>query len=331
MSAKSQRVVVLGLGPIGRAAALEILQDPGMELVGAVDPSPAYVGKSLGEVLGVKPGRGKKANPGMLRVSPNVSALRATKFDVAVHMAGSRFLSIVDQLRELVSRGVHVVSTSEELIAASVRWPAQAEALDREARKHEVCVLAAGVNPGFVMDLLPSAVANACVSVRTVRVTRHVDTSKRRRALQEKTGAGLTRAEFTKRLKAGTIGHVGLRDSLLFLLDHVSVRGVAGPESIRPLIASKAVGRGAARIPAGRVIGVHQRVSAKDPVSGKKVAEYDLKMGLHLPHPYDEIRIDGDPPIHLRIEGGIQGDRATVGMVLSTIRATEGARPGLGR
>jgi 4-hydroxy-tetrahydrodipicolinate reductase len=318
------QVVVLGLGPIGRAVSLEILRDPGMKLVGAVDPSPDLAGRKLGEVLGVKDLR-------RVVVSPVIAAIKDLPFDIAVHMAGSRFLDIAPLLAQLVTRKVHVVSTSEELIAASVRWPSEAAALDQLARENGVAVLPAGVNPGFVMDLLPSGIVNACVSVRSIHVTRHVDTSKRRAALQAKTGAGLTRAEFLRRAREKSIGHVGLRDSLLFLLDHVPLRAEASEETIRPILATKPIGRGASRIEKGQVAGVHQRVVARTPGTGKTVVVYDLKMARNLEDPHDEIRIDGDPPVHVRIDGGIHGDRATVGMVLSTIRAIRDARPGLGR
>lgn len=323
-----QRVVVLGLGPIGRAVAQEITQDSGMTLVGAVDP--AYAGQRVAEVLGAK--SAPRGTAGLeVRVAESVNALGSLPFDVAVHMAGSRFPKVAAQLAELVRQRVHIVSTCEELIAAAVRWPKEAEELDAAAKEVGVAVLAAGVNPGFVMDLLPSAMTNVCVSVRSIRVTRHVDTSKRRRALQEKTGAGLTRAEFTRKAREGAVGHVGLRDSLLFFLDHVNVGGEAGAETLRPIIASKAVGKGAARVAKGRVAGVHQRVVARDPKTKKTVAVYELKMAIGLAKPFDEIVIDGDPPVRVKIEGGIQGDRATVGMVMSSIRASADARPGLAR
>ncbi|HET9886486.1 MAG TPA: dihydrodipicolinate reductase [bacterium] len=325
MSGESiSRVVVLGLGPIGRAVALEILRDPTMKLVGAVDPLPDLAGRDLSEVLGVSGPRG-------VQVSSAIAFLKGVRFDIAVHMAGSRFLDVAPLLADLVSRQAHVVSTSEELIAAAVRWPAEAAALDQLARENGVAVLPAGVNPGFVMDLLPSGIANACVTVRSIQVTRHVDTSKRRAALQAKTGAGLTRTEFVRRARAGTIGHVGLRDSLLFLLDHLPLQAEASEETIRPILATKAIGKGKSRIEKGQVAGVHQRVVARMPGTRKTVAVYDLKMARDLKNPHDEIRIDGDPPVHVRIEGGIHGDRATVGMVLSTIRAIREARPGLGR
>ena len=58
------------------------------------------------------------------------------------------------------------------------------------------------------------------------------------------------------------------------------------------------------------------------------MALFDLKMAFGLPKPHDEVRIEGDPPIRFRCEGGISGDRATVGAVLSGIRYAPEAPPG---
>jgi 4-hydroxy-tetrahydrodipicolinate reductase len=223
-----------------------------------------------------------------------------------------------------------VVTTCEEMIAARWRWPAEAGALDRAARRAGVPVLATGVNPGFVMDLLPSALVNVCVRVRRVDVVRWVDTAKRRLALQEKTGVGISPAEFRRRRKENGVGHVGLRDSLVFLLNHLPVDGVVGEETIRPLIAKKARKRGAKTLRAGEVSGVHQTIVARSPSTRRIVASLDLRMEYGLADAHDEIRIDGDPPFRVRIDGGIHGDRATVGAVLSAIRYVPEASPGLG-
>jgi 4-hydroxy-tetrahydrodipicolinate reductase len=314
---------VLGLGPIGRSVAKEIARAPDLRLVGAVDPAPAIAGRDLGSFLSEGSLEGMK-------VVPDLDALPRRRADVAVHMAASRFLQAVPHLDALIGRGLHVVSTCEEMIAASARWPRECRALDRRARKAGVAVLAAGVNPGFVMDLLPAAMSNICLEVRSVRVTRHVDTSKRRPALQAKTGAGITTAEFRRRAKRNEVGHVGLRDSLLFLMGHLPLEGDVGEERLRPIVAKRPVGKGKRRIEAGRVLGVHHSVKAESPSTGKVVATLELKMAYGLAEPFDEIRIAGDPPLHLRFEGGVSGDRATVGSVLSTIRFTDGAAPGLG-
>lgn len=315
------RVILLGLGPIGRAVACEVLAAPGLALVGAVDPAPALTGRPLADVLEVDGARG-------LRVSPTLGSVRA-KADVALHLAASRFPVAAPQIEEAIARGLHVVSTCEELIAARWRWPKRAAALDRAAREKGVAIVATGVNPGFAMDLLPAALANVCVAVRSVRAERRVDTSRRRRALQDKTGVGLTREEFRRRAREGTVGHVGLRDSLIFLVGHLPGDAEVGPERLRPILATREVRARGRRIPKGHVLGVHQTVSAKNPRTGRLFAALDLRMQYGLDEPYDEIRVDGDPPLHLRFDGGIPGDRATVGAALSAVRWITSAPPGL--
>jgi 4-hydroxy-tetrahydrodipicolinate reductase len=314
------RVAVLGLGPIGRAVATEILAAPDLRLVGAIDPGPALRGRPLVDVLGANAPKG--------RVAASADDLDWSRVDVAVHMAASRFLTACPQLESLVERGVHVVSTCEELIAAPFRWPKPARALDQRARAKGVSVTATGVNPGFVMDLLPAALATVCVEVRSVRVRRWVDTSTRREALQNKTGAGITRREFRERAGNGTVGHVGLRDSLEFLIGHLPLDATVEEETLRPIVAKADVRVGRRSFARGAVLGVHQTVRARDG-AGRVVATFDLKMAYGLENPHDEIRITGDPGLHVRIDGGVPGDRATVGAVLSSIRGAIGSPPGL--
>ncbi|MDP6461743.1 MAG: hypothetical protein QGI43_03225 [Gemmatimonadota bacterium] len=330
MKLKPLPVIVLGLGPIGRAVAKEIAGQPDMELMGAVDPAPKFAGKSVGELI-------RDKSRARLRVHKNlpaqIKALGRRRPTLAVHMATSRFPEAYPQILELVKQGVSVVSTCEEMVAAPDRWPKEAHALDRACRKAGVSVLSAGVNPGFVMDFLPEVLSSVCVRLDSVRITRHVDTAKRRRALQLKTGAGITVEEFRARKRAGTIGHVGCLDSLLFVLRHLRLPPQtmkADAELLRPIIAGKAVGTGRNRIPKGRVVGVHQTVRGRDSATGKIVATLDLKMAYGLEDPHDAIFLKGDPPVDLRIDGGIQGDRATVGTVLSTIRDAAYAPPGFG-
>jgi 4-hydroxy-tetrahydrodipicolinate reductase len=321
MPRRPLRVIALGLGPVGQAVCREIADDPEMDLVGAVDPAPGLAGADLGKLL-------KNDNLAGIRVAETLAGLGRRRIDAAAHMAGSRFLEVLPHFDELIARKVHVVSTTEELIAASERWPAQARALDRKCRAAGVTILGTGINPGFLMDLMPAAMANVCVSMKSIRIGRYVDTSKRRRALQLKTGSGLTPAEFRRRAKTNDIGHVGCIDSLLFLMNHVPLWGEVEKETIRPVIAKKAIGKGKAGVAKGQVAGVHHKVVARDPGSRRIVATIELKMVRDYPDPHDEIVIDGDPSVRLRIENGIQGDRGTVGMVLSTLRYVQDAPAG---
>jgi len=70
-----------------------------------------------------------------------------------------------------------------------------------------------GVNPGFVMDLLPLwPWTGVSREVRAVHVQRVVNASTRRAPLQRKIGSGLEPEEFRRLFKAGKAGHAGLKD-----------------------------------------------------------------------------------------------------------------------
>ncbi len=51
---KPIRVLQWGLGAMGSGMARLMLKKPGLQIVAAVDGRPDFVGKDLGEVLGVK-------------------------------------------------------------------------------------------------------------------------------------------------------------------------------------------------------------------------------------------------------------------------------------
>jgi 4-hydroxy-tetrahydrodipicolinate reductase len=319
--ARPLRVVILGLGPIGRAVAKEVVRSRDLTIAGAVDPAPAIAGSDLGDLLEEPSLSGKQ-------VAASLDHLNGARTDVAAHLAASRFSQALPHLRDLLRRKLPVVSTCEELIAARYRWPKQIRELDGACREAGIPIVVAGINPGFIMDVLPAALANVSVAVRSVKIERHVDTSTRRFALQEKTGAGIGAAEFRRRVRERSIGHVGLRDSLLFLMNHLPLDGDVGDEKIRPILAEHAFRRGGRQFEKGAVLGVHQTCRAREKTTGQVVASFDLKMAFGLADPHDEIRIEGDPPIRLRCEGGIAGDRATVGAVLSAIRSVPEVPPG---
>jgi 4-hydroxy-tetrahydrodipicolinate reductase len=311
------KICLLGLGPIGRAVATEILNAPDLRLAAVVDPAPDLAGRPVAELL-------RDDRAGRLTVSESLARVRSRP-DAVAHLSASRFPVAARQLGAALALGAPIVSTCEELIAARWRWPRPAGRLDRAARDAGLAILPCGVNPGFVMDLLPAALANVMVEVRSVRVSRHVDTAKRRVALQRKTGVGITPAEFRARAAEGTVGHVGLRDSLVFLVQHLPVNAAVGDERLRPILQRQSGGR----VPKGRVLGVHQTVRAADP-SGRTVASLDLKMAFGLADPVDEIRFRGDPSMTVQIVGGLAGDRATVGSVLASLRWSPHAPAGLG-
>ena len=52
-------------------------------------------------------------------------------------------------------------------------------------------------------------------------------------------------------------------------------------------------------------------------------------MSAGADNPRDEIDIEGLPPVHLEIKGGIQGDQATAGVILNAVPLVVAHTPGL--
>src|SRR6266542_6368244 len=141
-------VVHYGLGPIGLAAAAVVSRRTEFVSVAAVDTDPELQGRDLGELLGLGP------------IGVIVSSGADVDFGgarVAIHCTGSSLARVAPQLQRLIERGVHVVSSCEELSFAWAQDAITAARLDATAKRAGVVVVGTGINPGFVMDSLPLA------------------------------------------------------------------------------------------------------------------------------------------------------------------------------
>src|SRR5207248_10225261 len=152
-------VAQYGIGPIGAEITRLLLTKSWVKLVAAVDIDPNKIGKDVGEVIGL----GRSVG---VRVTPDLQG----KPEVVCPSTGSRLREVSAQLKDLLSRGCHVVSTCEELsfpLDAAVR-----EDLQQVARANNVTLIGNGVNPGFVMDKLPLTVKSVCQRVDVVQFIR---------------------------------------------------------------------------------------------------------------------------------------------------------------
>ena len=315
------KVVVMGLGAIGRAIARAALQKAELEIVAAIDLDPSRVGKKLSEVLDA-PG------PDIIISSDASAELRKAAGGILLHATGSRLDGVEGELAQALSAGLSVVSTCEELSYPWLRHPEIAERLDKLAQKRKVALLGTGVNPGFVMDRLPATLGSVCGRVDRVRAVRVVDARTRRQQLQRKVGAGLNEEEFDRGVDDGTIGHVGLMESAALAALGVGLEVDEVDESIDPVEADADMeGEGGLRVPKGGIVGIQQIARAFH--DGKEVANLDLTIALGAPNPRDEIELEGDPGIKVIIPGGTQGDKATAWTVVNAAPLVSGSEPGL--
>lgn len=315
------RVVQYGLGPIGLATVRAVLARPDFELVGAIDIDTEKVDRDVADLSGLK-------RPSGIRVSARAEELLAvTRPKVVLHTTGSRLDRVMPQLRACLEAGANVVSTCEELLLPSLRYPALAQELSALAGSRGVAVLGTGVNPGFVMDTVALLATAPCLEVRSIRVERVVDASTRRQPLQKKIGAGMSRAEFRRKVAERELGHVGLLESLQLVAQGLGFKLERIEEKIVPVVAGKSVKTPFLTVKAGQVAGLHH--TCRGFRDGKEVLSLDLQMYVGAREPFDQVTVAGTPPVKLRFDGGVPGDQATVGILLSMAPLVAAAPPGL--
>ncbi|MEM2910469.1 MAG: dihydrodipicolinate reductase [Nitrososphaerota archaeon] len=315
------RFVSYGLGPIGLLIASVALTRHGYELVGAIDISPSIVGRDVGQVLGLNKLMGIKVESNAETVLKNV------KPDVVFHATGSYLDKVYSQISLSIVHRADVISTCETLAYPYYRYPELAAKLDKEAKEHGVSVMGLGINPGFLMDLLPSLLTAPCVKISKIEVTRSLDASNRRKSFQKKIGLGLSQEEFKKRLLSGDITcHVGFSESILLMASIIGVKLQDVTETTEPLLAKKEISIGDVQIKESHVRGiVGQGVGYLDGLDFIRlkliaaVGEQD----------YEEVKIYGEPNLTWRCNTGTPGDIATAAIVVNSVQRVAEAKPGL--
>lgn len=318
------KVVSFGVGVIGGLTARFILEEKRrlMSLVGAYDIDPSKVGKDLGSEVGL-------GRPIGVKIANDLGGVLTEDVDLAIHTTSSYLKSAYPQLESIVHHGVDVVSSCEELSYPYVVDRRLSSRLDRLAKEHGVTILGTGINPGFLMDALPIALTTPCKSIRKIRVTRRMNAATRRVPFQKKVGAGMTRDDFEQAIGDGRIsGHVGLEESVSMLADAIGWKlDTVEVGRVEPVLATADTEQGYVRIPRGRVTGVSQ--AARGMAGGKPMIELDFMAYVGSEEEYDQVEIDGTPPVNCRITPCVQGDHGTVAMLTNMIPKVVEARPGL--
>ena len=313
------KIAQFGLGPIGVACLKLAASCEWARVIGAIEIDPAKAGMDLGRLTGNSRLQG-------LRVVEDLDRL-PVKPDLVFHTAVSRFRAAYPQLESMVRRGINVVSSCEELVFPMLQEHELAAKLDRLCVQYRARVVGTGVNPGFVMDLLPVCLTSVVARVKSIHIERVVDAATRRESLQRKIGSGLAPEEFRRLLKQARAGHAGLKESLALIAhalrwDLKNIR-----ETGEAIVAKRNVRTRFLHVRKGETCGLHQRIEAFG--HAQTQLTLDLKMYLEARDPHDVIRIEGDPPVKITIAGGIAGDQATIAALVNTAPRLLGAAPGL--
>lgn len=317
-------IIQVGLGPMGKIITKLLLQRKNISLRGVIDIDHLLVGKELSEVLDIE----KKLD---LTIESDLdSILSRENADVVIIATSSSLEKIVPTIESAVKSGSNVISICEELSYPFQYHAELSKKLDLLAKSNNVTIVGTGINPGYLMDLLPIVLTAPCQTVKSIKVTRMMNSAKRRVPFQKKIGTGLSIDEFHKKISNKEItGHVGLTQSIQMI---VSALGIEYDEIVelppQEIIAEKELTTSYGEIvPEGYICGLQSKAYAKK--EGREIILLDFIAYAGEHDEYDSVLIEGIPSIHQKIIGGVHGDLGTSAIVANLIPKVVEARTGL--
>ena len=208
------KVIVWGLGSMGKGVAEMLLNKKGVEISGAVVRGDK-IGKSMYDFLDMERGEREDLLTGSFE-----DVVKEGSADIAVIATDSFTKDNFDKIKYCLERKINVVSTAEEMAYAKAQEPDLAKELDRIAKENGVTVLGTGINPGLIMDLLVILLSGACIDVESIKAERINNLSPFGPAVMSGQGVGLSVDEFNKRVEEDTLaGHVGFPETITMIAD----------------------------------------------------------------------------------------------------------------
>jgi hypothetical protein len=325
---KKIRVIQYGVGAMGSNMVRLLEMRPEAEVVGAVDHDPAKIGRDLGEVAGL-------GRPMGIKVSfPADEVLRKIEADVVLLATTAFVAEAFEPILKSLEKRCRVVTICQELFFPVGKNVAQARTIDRKARETGVGVTAVGINPGFIMDIVPIVCSMPCWEIRKVFVRRVVDFSPYGPDEMRHIGAGLSTAEFTRGVQRGVIGHIGLLETTAMVAHCLGLGIDELRQTKAPMVTKKGRTTSFITIPPGKVCGFRQDVAGLR--KGEKLLEMRM-VGIVSPDPDEDgvelgdyARIDGTPSVDIQIKEEIsqRGGLGTAGVAVNMIPRVMSAGPG---
>ncbi|WP_138432134.1 NAD(P)H-dependent amine dehydrogenase family protein [Fodinibius saliphilus] len=311
-------IVQMGLGPIGQQLTRYLNEREGISIVGGVDLDPQKIGNDIGIHAGL--------DRFGTEIVANVESVQNIKeADVAVITTLSDLKKIEQQIMATADCGLDIISTCEELSHPWKTQPSTATRIDDYCCGKGVSCLGTGVNPGFLMDYLPSVLTSVCRNVEQIRVERIQNAEPRRLPFRDKIGVGLSKQKFNENRDG--IRHVGLEESVCMIADAMKWNLNEVTETLEPVIATKDLKNGRIDVNKGEVVGVEQ--ISRGYMNNNEVITLVFKAAIGVTDSHDTITISGTPSFTSTIDGGINGDIATSAITVNTIRSVLEASPGL--
>jgi len=317
---KKIKLIQIGFGPIGQQIVKFAMEREAVEVLAVVDIDKDKQGKDISEFLETK-------KSGITITGDLEKTITQLDFDIASISTVSSFEKVAPTVKLCLLQGKNVISTCEEMLYPFINHRELTLELDEIAKNNKVTALGTGVNPGFLMDFLPTILSSVSEKVEKVVVKRYQNASRRRLPFQRKIGAGLSVDEFGKLKEKGIIRHVGFKESVYLIDKALGFSIDEYKEQINPVIAEDEISSSFITVKRGDVKGVFQIASGFK--RGKEVIRLELQAFLGNPQEEDTVELSGTPEIKSTIRGGVNGDIATAAVVINSLPGVISAPPGL--
>jgi hypothetical protein len=164
------RVAHVGTGNVGGLALAELITNPQFELTGVCVSTPDKVGRDAGELCGVGLEAGTITGIAAVKDLDEVLAARP-ECVVYCAMGDTRLPDAMADVMRILAAGINVVGSSPGLL--QYPWGVMPDKyiarVDAAAQQGNSSIFISGVDPGFINDLIPFALAGTCRHIEHVR------------------------------------------------------------------------------------------------------------------------------------------------------------------
>lgn len=327
MRKENVKVILWGVGAMGKGMAEMLLKKKGVEIVGAIDIGDK-LGESLYKFLDVKKEDGKDI---IIKTSEETITEKAA--DVVLIATDSFTKGVYPKIKYCLEKKINVISTAEEMAYPQAQEPELAKELDKIAKENGVSVLGTGINPGLIMDLLVVTLTGACIDVDKIKAERVNNLSPFGPAVMHEQGVGITIEDFNKRVEENNLaGHVGFPESIRMISDALGWKLSKDIKLTRaPIVSSVYRKAPYAEVQAGDVAGCNMKgfgyVDGEEKI--EMIHPQQVEPQLEGEKTGDYITIEGTPNISMSITPEIPGGIGTIAMVVNMIPHIINARSGL--
>ena len=296
---KDIKIIIYGVGAMGSQMVRLLQRKPHVRVVGAIDWDKNKIGRDLGELTGLGINLGVKVS------YPPQKILGQIKADLVLQATTAFLDEAYDQILLVLAQRMNVVTICQELFFPLAKNRARAARLDRKAKEMGVRLTAVGINPGFIMDIVPILCSVPCWEVDSLFVRRVVDFSPYGPDEMRHIGANLTSREFLRGVAKGAIGHIGLLETAAMVAHCLGLGIDELRQTKEPLIARKERRSPYIKISPGRVCGFKQNVVGLR--KREKILDFQM-VGIVSPDPKEDgvrmgdyARINGVPCVDIEI------------------------------